>query len=462
MKYYISILLTGLILLSSCASKRNYNKAQKYDQAGLYSDAANLYYKSLVANKNNIDAKLGLQRTGQMVLEDKIETFKAQYNNGTAKEAVYAYREAENYFKQLSTLGVKLILAEEQKAYYHEVKDRYLDNLYQQAMKALSLEEFSGAEVQFAEIITFDKSFKDAKTQWITAKFEPVYRKGNKLMTTESYRSAYNEYYTINKYTNGYKSSLELQTQCLNEATLSIAILPFTYHYKSYKNISTPVRNKVTNHISQIKSPFYKLISDESITSIPGWSTAKFPTVVIKNAKQKAAEFEAKSILSANIEKYMKQHGRLIRNEKRGYLKQTVEVINKDTRLPEKKVVYKKIKYYEYKQKNNVALSLNYVLNRIDKNEIALSDTFNGEETDEIHYAHFEGDYKRLIPGYWKFIDKDSEEDRIYDSSDSCNKLHSLFKKKKEIQSTSKLEIIILDKCAQYIASNITNYKPEN
>ena len=124
MKTFLLLLVTVLLFFSSCSSRRNYNKAQKFDQAGLYTDAANLYYKSLVANKNNIDAKLRLQRTGQMVLEDKIEVFKTQYINGAVKEAVYAYRTAESYFKHLSALGVKLFLQDEQKVYYNEVKDK--------------------------------------------------------------------------------------------------------------------------------------------------------------------------------------------------------------------------------------------------------------------------------------------------------------------------------------------------
>jgi len=462
MKRILPLLLIGVLLLSSCASKRNYNKAQKFDEAGLYNDAAALYLKSLTANKNNIDAKLGLQRTGQMVLEDKVEAFQAQYNNGTAKDAVYAYRAAENYYNQLSALGVKLIISEEQKEYYLEVKDKYLDILYQQATKALSLEEFSSAEAQFREIITIDKNFKDARTQWITAKYEPVYRRGNQLIGTESFRSAYGDFNIINKATKGYKNSIELQAKCLDEATVSIAVLPFTYKYRSYKNYTSTVKGKVVNQLSQIQSPFYKLISDEAISSIPGWSETKDQAMAVKYAKREGANFEAKSILSARIDQYVRQKGQLSKKEKHGYLKRTVEVVNPETKLKEQKVQYTKVRYYEYEQKNTAAISLSYELNRVDKDEMAISDNFYGEEKSEVHYARFDGDYKQLVAGYWKYLDKDSAEDRIYDSSDSNNKLHKLFKSNKEIVSVAKLESTILNKCGQHVAQKITEYQPEN
>ncbi len=462
MKRIAPLLFLGIILLSSCASKRNYNKAQKFDKAGLYSDAATLYYKSLKANKNNIDAKLGLQRTGQMVLEDKITAFQAQYNNGNAKDAVYAYRDAESYYNQLSTLGVKLILSEEQKAYYLEVKDKYLDILYQQATKALAHEEFGSAETYFKEIIIIDKNFKDVQTKWITAKYEPIYRRGKQLIATASFRSAYGDFNSINKATKGYKNSIELQAQCLEEATVSIAVLPFTYKYKIYRNYVSPVKGNVVNQLSQIKSPFYRLISDDAILSISDWSHIKDPTLAVKHAKRLGTGFEAKAILTARIDNYMQEQGQLRKKEKRGYLKRTVEVVNPETKVKESKVRYSKVRYYEYEQENSVVLSLSFALDRVDKDEMAVSDIFYGEEKSKVHYASFDGDYKQLVAGYWKYSDKVSDEDQIYDSSESNNQLHSLFTNSKQIVSIAKLESTLFDKCGLHVANKITEYKPEN
>ncbi len=461
MKLFLPLLFVGAILLSSCASKRNYNKAQKFDEAGLYTDAAALYLKSLKANKNNIDAKLGLQRTGQLVLEDKVEVFQNQYNNGGVKEAVYAYREAESYYNQLSALGVKLIMSDEQREYYLEVKDKYLDILYQQASKALSLDEFTSAESQFKEILSIDKNFKDAKSQWVIAKYEPVYRHGNQLMETSQFRSAYADFNTINSATKGYKNSLELQNTCLQEATVSIAILPVTYKYRSYRYYTNNVENQVVTELSKIKSPFYKVISKDAITSVPNWSSAKDHEMAIKFAR-KIGTFEAKSVLAASIDRYVRQSGKLNKEEKRGYLKELVEVTNKETGLKEIKAKYRKVRYYEYKQSNVASITLRFDLDRIDKEELALSDSYSKEEKSAVHYAKFDGDYQKLVPGYWKYADKESAEDQIYDSEQAVKQLHALFKANKEATSIQKLEEIVLKDCALAVAKSIQSYQPEN
>ncbi|WP_430810157.1 MULTISPECIES: hypothetical protein [unclassified Carboxylicivirga] len=454
--------LMGILLLTSCASKRNYNKAQKFDEAGLYADAAALYYKSLKANTNNIDAKLGLQRTGQLVLEDKLETFQAQYNNGTIKSAVYAYKEAEKYHHQLSALGVKLMMPDEQKAYYNDVKDRYLDQLYQKASKALTLEEFVPAEATFRELLALDPNFKDAQSQWIIAKYEPIYRRALQNMETRLYRSAYTDLNTINKATKGYQNSVALQQKCLEEATVSIAVLPFTYTYRNDRHYTAPMKERVVNELSQLSSPFYTIISDEAIRSIPGWTQSKDPATTIKYAKQQAQYFEAKTILSARINSYHKQKGPQKKVEKRAYLKQTVEQINPDTKLKEQKIIYTKVRYYEYTRENKVSLSLSFDLDRVDKDEKAIADTYTGEQHDRVHFARFEGSHKQLVPGTWQHIDKDSEADQIYDSENATGKLHALFTARHEITSIDKLESQLLNTCAQHVSKSVSSYQPEN
>ncbi len=459
--YLISILI-GLLSVYSCTSKRLVNKAVKFDDAGLYSDAAALYYKSLVANSNNIDARLGLQRTGQLVFDDKIDAFKNKYTNSTVKEAVYAYRDAESYYQSLSKLGVKLIAPEEQKVYYQEVKDKYLGEMYGQARKAIELEEFASAEGLFSEILKIEPQYKDAKTQWITAKYEPVYRRGNTLFNTELYRSAYYDFEKINRGTEGYKNSIQLQQAALNNAQITIAFLPVYTASSSRKSAALQCQQKILNSVQNIKSPFYKTLSGESIQSIRGWDNIRDQDVAIQLAQQLGHEFEAKSIFKSELNKYSKSQGRLSKYEKRGYFKRTVQVTNPDTNLKEQKVVYDKIRYYEYKQKNQLLVELNYSLIRIDRDEMAVANSFYANETDQIHYARFDGDYKNLVPGYWKSSSKDSDEDQVYDDASSIARLHEILKNRSEIKSTSQLEKEAFDRCAQQIAQHISEYQPEN
>ncbi len=461
MKHLFTLLLIAVLFTPGCTSKRYVNKAEKFDNAGLYTDAANMYYHSLTANKNNIEAKIGLQRTGQMVLEDKIKAFTNQYNTGTTKDAVYAFREAEAYYKKLSALGIQLELSEDQRAYYNEVEDIYLNKIYQDAVKALILEEFNNAEPLFREILSINAKYKDSKTKWTIAKYEPLYRIGTDHLTNKLFRMAYYDFKTIIDGTGGYKNSIELKNEALKNAIITIAIVPFSYSGTHQRDFASKLETKLVSNINNLKSPFYKVISNQVIRSAPIANYKGYPTKYIQWLKSLDAHIQAKAILTGSVIRVYSKTGSLQKTEKRGYIKRTVEVLNKSTNQKEKKTVYDKVIYYEYQQRNLVQFSLKYALTRMDNGEIVVSDLFTTENVDEIHYAKFAGDYKRLIPGYWKQIDKKSDTDKIYDERSSVNHLHNLFNNKKKIKSTYQIEAYLLNEAASSIANHIANYNPE-
>lgn len=461
MKYLLSILLLSILFTVGCKSKRLVNKAGKLENSGLYTDAANMYYYSLEANRNNIEAKVGLQRTGQMVLEDKIKVFTNQYNNGSTKDAVYAFRDAESYYKKLSALGVKLELSEDQRAYYNEVEDLYLNKIYQDGVKALNLEEFKTAEPVFREILSLNANYKDAKSKWVTAKYEPVYRAGTDNLINKQYRKAYYNFSTIIEGTKKYKNSIELKNEALKGAMITIAIVPFSYSNNLEKDFASKLEPKLISSINNLKSPFYRVISDRVIQSTPLANYNGDPTKYIQWLKSVGAKVEARAILTGSVMRIYRKTGSLQRTEKHGYTKRTIEVVNKTTNEKEKETVYDKVVYYEYQKRNLVQISLKYALTRMDNGEIVVSDIYTKEKSDEIQYAGFNGDYKNLVPGYWKDINKESDSDKVYDDRSSVNRLRKLFNNKKEISSTYQIESYLLGQASVSIANHISNYNPE-
>ena len=76
------IYVLSILVITACASQRYAKLALKNEQAGLYEDAAELYLKSLNADKENIDAKIGAKKNGQLTLDDKLRKFSKSYVAG--------------------------------------------------------------------------------------------------------------------------------------------------------------------------------------------------------------------------------------------------------------------------------------------------------------------------------------------------------------------------------------------
>ena len=118
----ILFILTVILLVTGCASKRNTKKAIKFEQAGLYEDAANYYYIAVQKKASNVDAKLGLRKTGQQTLDRKLSDFSIAYKQADYKKAVYNYLECEKYYNKVKGVGVELNFPEYYKEYYEEAK----------------------------------------------------------------------------------------------------------------------------------------------------------------------------------------------------------------------------------------------------------------------------------------------------------------------------------------------------
>ena len=63
-------------MFSGCnGSKAFVKRAAKMEEAGMTAQAANLYYTAVIKKPTNVDAMVGLKRTGQIVLAQHISSF---------------------------------------------------------------------------------------------------------------------------------------------------------------------------------------------------------------------------------------------------------------------------------------------------------------------------------------------------------------------------------------------------
>ena len=148
----ILLILGVILLITSCASKRYVKKAAKFEEAGLYEDAAEYYYQAVKKKDSNVDGKLGLRKTGQMTLDRKLADFTSAYKQSDYKKAVYNYLDAEKYNNKIKAVNVDLDFPEYHKEYYEEAKGDYLNKKYADGVDKLNREDFTAALTVFEEI----------------------------------------------------------------------------------------------------------------------------------------------------------------------------------------------------------------------------------------------------------------------------------------------------------------------
>ncbi|MGB5988599.1 MAG: hypothetical protein WBG43_02510 [Marinifilaceae bacterium] len=449
----ILLLLIMILLVFGCASKRYAKKAKELEKAGLYVESAEMYYKSAKANKNNVDAKIGLRKNGQMALDNKIAKFKKEYTNRNIQDAIYSFKDVLVYHKKIKTVGIDLDIPTSSRQYYKEVKSVYLESLYAKAVSANNKEDFFEALKLFEEINSFDSNYKDVNSQILIARYEPVYRKAYDALNLGKYRAAYYDFDKVLRGTKGnYKEADILKNEAREKATIVITVIPFQTSYSSRGRINN-FFNKLIVKVNSIDSPFivYK----------------DYNTSGVNINSSRGVNFKAlrasgiKAVVLGKVVNYREYNGRLSAEKKPAYIVHTRKVKSTDGKEKTEKYYTKDI-YTEFSKLNKIAISVNYQIFSTETGDIITADNFEKEVVDKVVYAEFKGPIKNIVPGYWKSIRIDSKEDRVYDDYSSRKKLQKLFRSRKNIKSIQRISDDLQNEVALSIANKIKNYNPES
>jgi len=447
------LLFLGVLLLAtSCASKKYTKKGAKFEEAGLYQDAAEYYYVAVKRKDSNVDAKLGLRKNGQLVLEQKLSDFNNAYKQGNYKEAVYKYQDSETYYNKVKNVGVNLEFPEINKSYYDDAKEEYLDEQYAIALEKLNREDFDGARIILLEIINIDDDYKDANEKFITARFEPLYREGLHLLDLEQYRKAYYTFDEILTGAGNYKQAISLKEEALEKGTLTILVSDFVYAEYNERGVANALNTRVKGNLSSSENPFIRIIEPETLSDD-----------IYDNGElnmEAAVLIGIKTVLSCEINGIASLPGELKKTTQRGYVREVKKLKNEAGEEYEQ-VNYHKTIYQEYEVRNESKLDLSFTMKSTESGEVLVSDVMNLDNFDETHYIKYKGDKSKLVPGYWKDKDSGSPEDIIKDKRSDLGKLKKLFDAKQSVKSTSVLMDEMVADANNRIVKEIETYNSE-
>jgi len=324
----------------------------------------------------------------------------------------------------------------------------------------LDEEEFNRAEVLFDEILAIEPNYQDVAELKTTAHFEPIYRKGKEFLNSGSYRKAYSSFDEILRKQPEYKDARELKDDALARALITIAIIDFK-NLTSYQRVEINLKGSIQKELSEIKSPFYKVIDRESSSIIKNEQLLSLEGKVDGTVSAKAGKIlGAKALLTGRIEEYNINSGNLIKTKKKGYLRE--KIIEKADGEEKSRTIYHKTEYNEFSQTESVFCRFQYQLLSAETGEILVTDALGFSESDEIHYAVFEGNKDKLVPGYWEKKDTDSPKDEINDNKSDCRALQYLLSSRQGLKNIEELKKELNSNIARMVARKIEKYDPEN
>lgn len=396
-----------LLLLAGAASctgsKPLAKKAAKLDAGGMYAEAADMYLQSAIRNANNVDAKIGLKKTGQMLLNDKLSTFFKAFSMGEDKEgAVNAFLDAQQYQQRVQRAGVALDIPASYATDFKQVKGEYLLQLYDRGQEQLGQKDYPGAETTFAKIGQLEPGYKDASSLQNVAFLEPLYISGKAALAAGQYRKAYADLGRVTARNAAYKDAAALQNQCVEKGRYPIAVMPFTTTAAAVGAKSAQAATMqalVTSALTNLNDPFITVVDRDNIQKILDEQKLGMSGVVDESSAVSAGKLlGAQAVLMGTLISYQEDNGRLRQSTKEGYEGYQVKEMNAQTGQEQYVTKYKPVNYVESYRENKTVISFSYKLVSLETGQVLMSKVMDRDAADHAWYATYDGNGQALLP----------------------------------------------------------------
>lgn len=442
------LLFLFLLQLMACDSSLKFIQiADKLATEGNYSDASDNYYTAFLTNPNNLKAKLGLQKSAQMVLGAKFSAFAKHVVSGDNEDALRQYNYCKDYFNQLKNIGIDLNWQTLYDQLYEETKQEFIGKQYDIGLGLIKENKFDKAELAFDRILEFDSSYKNVSVLRIQSVVEPLYNQGLKYMEVKNYKSAYKVFGQVASFDKSYKQTMQLLNESLQKASLPIAAILVSK--KTFANQEdSSFYQLLVNRLGNSKNPFLKIINRNLLENLLKEKAFGITEITDAETASKAGKLiGAKYFLLIDVNEVVFDEMKPTNTIETAYESFSQRVVN-ETGDAQSVIKFKKVDYKETKQYRKVAAKVSYQLVSVQSGQIVSSEVFSDEAFDAHVYARYDGNKDNLYPNLpaGNFMPTAPKEwtDKFYELNRSLASLQSLANKTYETISLKIIEDINL------------------
>jgi hypothetical protein len=438
-----------LLSITGCGgSKSLYKKGNQLQEAGMYDDAADYYFNSLIRNRNNIDARIGLTDAGQRALNSRLDEFSRARAMDEHDKAVKYFKVATAYRDKVARVGIKLNIPDYMEQDYIASKEIHVRNLYELGNQLMAEKRFDEANNAFKEIALLDPDYKDIKDLKRISRNEPLYLAGSSLFDAGDYRKAYYELDQIYKDDPNYKDVSVLRNECLNLGRYPVAVLPFE-NTSGKKDAEKRVHAFIMNELSNLNDPFIRIVERDNMDLILKEQRLSLSGIVDEgSAAQVGNLLGAKAIVSGTLLTYQVTQGTMRTTHKNGFESYTVKLYNSAEDKNYYETRYKPVKYQEHFNQNLVTVSFQYRAVSLETGEVLFSRIVERKLESTVNFASYEGEATNLFPANPQGAVASSRE-----KSQLLTKLRS----SRELKSTEELSSGAFTQIARELSLDLTN-----
>jgi len=379
-------------------AKKLTKKGAELEMNGMHEEAADFYYRALLKRADYVDALIGLKRTAPKLMDRKLMAFNSSYFNQEYQAAYDKYSDADQYRKNLNQVGVEVEISKPYSDKFNECREILAEQYYLNGRSKFDYGEYVEAIRAFETSLTYISPYKDARElieQCREAKnisdAERSYQSAMTKFEAEDYRGAYYEFGRCLSFKSPYKDAAAMKSESLEKGKVRIGIFEFANDTK-YHGAEGALYSYVVTYAVNYESPFIEIVDRDNLERLLNEQKLGMSGVVDESTASQAGK-----VLGLNYVVL----GRLINVSQAGGDFQSQKVTAYElysTKTAEGQVIQKgkAVTYTVLEGSRTVTYEAVYQVISVETSKILSSDIVSASESDQVKYATYTGDPKKL------------------------------------------------------------------
>ncbi len=391
--------LVLLLILSACsASSQLVKRAQTLEAEKNYRDAVNVYNEALIRKPNNRDARAGLQRTGQIVLDDMLSEFWQHYNLEEYETAIKKYEEARAFERQVSLHQIRLEWAPHYNQYFKTAQENQLKNWFQDAAKAIDNQDYRKAESLLRRIERQNPNYQGLDQMRQAIEIDPLYQKALTAYSIGSTGEAVSFFSQVAAVNPDYRDTREILAKLKANSSLSIAILPIE-DKSGTPNVASELSTEIVNQLLALRNPLIRLIDREYMNKILEEQKLGLSGLIDESSAARAGRLMGGNAVLVGTVTEIKIDNRAPQKESRtAFTRERVYYRDSWSGSQMSQFQYREQTYYEVTQERKVTLTFKYRLIDVESGTILDSDVITRSAINTVRYAESRTSPDQLYP----------------------------------------------------------------
>lgn len=264
LRKFLVLVFSTCSIIGCSHTKKLMKDAQVLEKGGLNSEAFEKY-SSIYSNYSDAEARVGMKRTAQQILNVKMQNAQMLCMKENYEEALDSYDASQSFLDSYSLLELTTSgnIAESRM----DCRDKYIDMLYARAESFVKNDDFENAQVNIKKIFSLDR--KNQKAQFLETMCDllPNYSAGIAAIEKGLYRDAYIYLNEVCKIDAGFRDALHLRDDAMENAAFSVV-----YKIVDNRNVSdgreTALAAKIKGELLSGDNPFLELLERDDLDVI--------------------------------------------------------------------------------------------------------------------------------------------------------------------------------------------------